>query len=112
MASKQEDRLPVSENFMNHIGYAAPLQLQTFLKLRECCSPGRRQHWSLRGLQEKLSYASPERISSMTEEYILDILRNHFSQKDSVSNEMGIIWQQYCKTIQENAAKRRETSKQ
>ena len=63
-------------------------------------------------LQQKLSYASPERISSMTEEYILDILRNHFSQEDPVSSEMGTIWQQYCKTIQENAAKRREKSKQ
>ena len=112
MASNQEDRMPVSENFMNHIGYAAPLQLETFIKLRECCSPERRKHWCYRGLQQKLSYASPERISSMTEEYILDILRNHFSQEDPVSAEMGIIWQKYCKTIEENAAKRRETSKQ
>ena len=105
--------MSLSKNFMKHISYSAPLQLETFNKLRNCCSPECRKHWCYLNLQQKLSYASPERIPSMLEEHILGILRNNFSNENCPeSSEMSSIWKDYCKTIEENAVKFQSKGKQ
>lgn len=92
--------MTISSEFMDHINDIAPFQLSIFQKFKECCSPKRKKYWSYSGLQDKLIYASPERIPSMIEEYIINILRNHFWDiNDPTTIEMGKIWDYYCNTI-------------